>query len=114
MQAVMGTLTVLFFGLGVVIFLLQFLRQLFSRIPLLIINDEGIQYFCPFLLETIERDPMTHWNIALKWKELARLVSLRGNGPAPLLSTPLQNAGDLGGLQAFRFLRAFCQSQPSG
>lgn len=73
MQAVVGTLTILFFGLGAVIFLLQFLLQLFSRIPLLAINDEGIQYFHPSLLETIERNPMTHRNITLKWREIGAI-----------------------------------------
>ncbi|MDQ2902219.1 MAG: pentapeptide repeat-containing protein [Chloroflexota bacterium] len=60
-------------GLGGVILLLLFLRQLFSHTPLLIINEEGIQYFYPFLLEAVEKNQMTHGNITLKWQEIGAL-----------------------------------------
>ncbi|MEO6891703.1 MAG: pentapeptide repeat-containing protein [Ktedonobacteraceae bacterium] len=72
-QMVMAIITVVFFGLGGVVFLLLFLRQLFSRTPLLIINEEGIQYFYPFLLEAVEKNQMAHGNITLKWQEIGAL-----------------------------------------
>jgi hypothetical protein len=72
-QVVMGILAVLFFGLGAVIFLFQFLRLLFRRIPLLIINDEGIQYFHPFMLEVVEKNIIPYQNIMLKWKEIGAI-----------------------------------------
>jgi len=71
-QVVMGTLAVLLFGLCGVIFLLQFLRLLFSRIPLLVVNDEGIQYFYPSLFGMI-MEPMTRRSITLTWKEIGAI-----------------------------------------
>ncbi|MDQ2713635.1 MAG: pentapeptide repeat-containing protein [Chloroflexota bacterium] len=72
-QMVIVIIAVGLFGLGGVILLLFFLRQLFSRTPLLIINEEGIQYFYPFLLESVEKNPMTRGNITLKWQEIGAL-----------------------------------------
>lgn len=87
-QTVMGMLAVLFFGLGVVFFLLQFLCQLVRRIPMLIINGEGIQYFQPSLLNAGMSIPMTHWNIALKWREIGAIGFVKGGANSFVVYAP--------------------------
>lgn len=69
-RVVGSVLGILFFGLGAVIFLFQWLRLVFCPTPILVLNEEGIEYFYPSLLGRIEKNTMTRRNHTLKWKEI--------------------------------------------
>ncbi len=72
-HVIVGIISTTLGSLGAVNFLLLFLLQLFNRTPLLIVNDEGIHYFFPFPLASIERSGMAHRDVTFKWKELGAL-----------------------------------------
>lgn len=50
----------------------QFLHQLLNHTPLLIINDKGIEYFCPLSLKQMEQE-MTREDLVLTWKEIGAI-----------------------------------------
>ena len=74
---IIGVFAILFSGLGMVSTLLQILLQLLNRIPLLIINDQGLEYFCVSLFKRIEPE-MAGRDIKLTWKEIGAIGIVKG------------------------------------
>ena len=72
-QMIMSWVAIIFFGLGVVVFLFQLLWPLVKRAQLLVINDEGIQYFYHALLVVNKENPMIANDVSLKWKEIGAI-----------------------------------------
>jgi uncharacterized protein YjbI with pentapeptide repeats len=70
---VIGILALIFFGGGGMIILLLMVRQWFSHTPLLVINEEGIQFFCPVLARL--EDPRK--DIMHPWKEIGAIGVIR-------------------------------------